>query len=77
MISKERLEDLIKEGATIWCLYEDFAIKLNNQCSIKNNVLYWHKKDFYDNDWEFELDELYETLEEKEADCQLNWYDFN
>lgn len=82
MITKERLEQLIKEGATIWYYeYEPFiagysniihicSVNLSSDCSIKNNTLYDAQViSFEDHNYDVligKLTDLFETRKEAE-----------
>ena len=60
-ITKERLEELIKQEATIYWDDGMMPIELNKDCFVEDEQLYWFKKNFKDDDWIFDLDEIFET----------------
>ena len=87
MISKERLQELINEGATIWYYeYEPFiagyssiihicSVNLSSDCSIKDNTLYDAQASFEDHNYDVligKLTDLFETR--KEAEWQLKYH---
>lgn len=70
MISKKRLEELIKQGATIYCPYYMYydGVELDNQDYVDDEFLYifrqvWKKESGYD---KFRFRYLFETKEEAE-----------
>lgn len=68
MLEKTRLEELIEQGATIYWNDGGMEIPLNENCFVANDKLYWFKKDFVDDDWVFELEDIFETEKEAQDD---------
>ena len=63
-MTPKRLKELIKRKAIIYWCDNGMSFKLNDKCFIKGNELYWFEEDFVDNDWVFDLEEIFETKEE-------------
>lgn len=71
MITKQRLEELIEQGATIYWNDGGMEIPLNKKCFVENDKLYWFKKDFVDDDWVFELEDIFETEEDAHWELEM------
>lgn len=71
MIEKERLEELIKQEATIWCpyyMFDEEGIQLDNKDYIDGEILYVVNEVWKDNfrKQPLKLEYLFETKEEAE-----------
>ena len=71
MISKQRLKELIEQGATIYWNDGYMEIPLNEKCFVEDGKLYWFKKDFVDDDWVFKLEDLFESEEDARWELEM------
>lgn len=74
-ISKERLEELINEGATIWCSYRlNYNVIAVDLTDKKRFVIYTDDMSILDRDTEYtyQLKNLYET--QKQAEWHLKYH---